>query len=1172
MPPSPTPSPLAQPFTRQHQARPGFKPGLLWLQEPALEDLAYTVWAWWARYPAAPLEDEVVLVPSNGMAEWFKVEAARTQGLLAACRIELPARFAWRLLRLVLGAEASRARRTDKAVLPWALAARVGQWSALPSLHEPWAAIESRHADSAQAGTPAQTSLELLRWCADAADLFDQYQWFRPDWLKDWAQGRHHLRLDAHAAAPALAMPKDQRWQAELWQWLVEHERPGPQDMKLPSRAALHEACVQRLRQAPVGSLPQLPGRLLLFGSTALPPAVLELLEAVSRHALVIMAVPTPCQVPWSPLSEGPRAGQPLLAAWGQQARDFVGQVQAFEERLGQSQQRSITHVETAEPTPAQSALSLLQASIHANQPVQETALVARQQGLRLDDGSIRFVRAHTALREVEILHDYLLHQLTAPDTGERPQARDVVVMVPDLRTHGPAIRAVFGAHNEQDPRHIPWGMADQQAQVDQGLLAWADWLLSLPGQRCTASDLKRLVDEPAVRRRWGWDEQDRRALQSWVQDSGIRWGISAAHRTDLGLGAAGQAMTWQFGVDRMLAGYAIGSEPRQHPSHVAPWAPLDSVRGLAAAAAGQLAALVRRLENWRQWASHPHTPEDWVQAFRPLWSDLLQPADAAQERDSQALDEALVTWLRHTQAAEFNTSVGLEWFRWAVLEAHIHSAATGRFRSSGVTFCTLMPLRAVPFRIVCLLGMDEGQYPRSSRPRPGDLMADPAVSRPGDRSRRIEDRQLMLDALLSAREQLVVSWVGQQAVDKQHRPPSVLVGHLRDTLAAIWSPELLRSITVDHPLQPFNPAYFQDGPLPATHAYEWQVPPAQTTTAANSIVLPLEATAHGAATGATGSMDASVQPPRSLLQDTHRVLRWLRCPVKAFWEERLGLRWPRTASAQEDDEPLTLSGLSAWSAWQEALKALEPRTSMPADTAGAAARLWSSLQSKGLVPLAAPGRWSAHGLLGRWRALAEHIPASGIDGLALRVVVSASPFAGSEPWKADPKAWRLDLLVQAWWLQTLQAAQGEGFVLELLAPDATAMGSPSERTQAVQDIAQVLDTLGTWMAADRPPVATARLLGAVRWSNSERRAAWDRECARNPAWQRSFSAWDEAEERVGADEWPAATEALYGPFWRWCQNHLQLTPLAPQSITELGPGCVSSPVTTYSGVGPSHS
>ena len=1160
-----------QPPAARPIGRPGFKPGLLWLQEPALEDLARTVWAWWARYPAAPLEDEVVLVPSNGMAEWFKAEAARTQGVLAACRVELPARFAWRLLRLVLGPEASRATRTDKALLPWSLAARVAQWSALPALQEPWAAIQSRHAESAQAGTPAESSLELLRWCAHAADLFDQYQWFRPDWLKDWAQGRHELRLSAHAPAPALAIPQPQRWQAALWQWLMEQEQTGPLGPKWPSRAALHEACIQRLRQAPVGSLPQLPGRLLLFGSTALPPAVLELLEAVSRHALVILAVPSPCQVMWTPLSEGPHVGQPLLSAWGQQARDFIGQVQAFEERLGHSEQRSITHIEPAEPTPAQSALGLLQTSIHSNQSITETAQMARRQGLHLNDGSIRFVRAHTALREVEILHDDLLHRLTASNTGDRPQARDVVVMVPDLRTHAAAIKAVFGAYSEHDPRHIPWGIADQQAQADCGLPAWADWLLSLPSQRCTASDLKRLVDEPAVRRKWGWDEDDRRALQSWVDDSGIRWGISAAHRTALGLGAAGEAMTWGFGIDRMLAGYAMGRAlddthgpwaPGDHETPEAPpvpWAPVESVRGLAAAAAGQLAALVRRLETWRLWASHPHEPEAWVQAFRAVWSDLFLPADAAQERESQAVDDALAAWIRHTQAADFTSPVDLEWVRWAVQEAHSQGNAASRFRSSGVTFCTLMPLRAVPFRIVCLLGMDEGQYPRPSRPRPGDLMADPAVSRPGDRSRHIEDRQLMLDALLSAREQLVVSWVGQQAVDQQHRPPSVLVGHLRDTLAAIWGSESLQSVTVDHPLQPFNPAYFQHGPLPATHAYEWQVPSAHTTAMGTPGGQPHPGPAHGAEAHAGPAIHAPVQP-HSLLEDPSRVMRWLRCPVTAFWEERLGLRWPRAPSAPADDEPLSLSGLSAWSAWQEALQGLDVRVSVPG-AADAAKPLWTRLQSKGLLPLGAPGRWAAQELLGRWRVLAGHRQSAVSQGLDTRVVFSPSPFAGADPWKEDPKAWRLDQLVQAWWLQTLAAAQGEGFVLQTLAPDATAVGMPSDVAQAEQDVSQVLDTLGRWMAADSPAAATARLLGAVGLSNTDRRDAWDRERTRNPAWQRSFGAWDELDDQVGANEWPAATEALYGPFWRWCQTKLQLTPLELRPNAAAGHSPLASPL-----------
>ena len=53
-------------------------------------------------------------------------------------------------------------------------------------------------------------------------------------------------------------------------------------------------------------------------------------------------------------------------------------------------------------------------------------------------------------------------------------------------------------------------------------------------------------------------------------------------------------------------------------------------------------------------------------------------------------------------------------------------------FRTGDMTICTLVPMRSVPHRVVCLLGLDDGLFPR-----PGDqdgddlLLADPQVGRP---------------------------------------------------------------------------------------------------------------------------------------------------------------------------------------------------------------------------------------------------------------------------------------------------------------------------------------------------------------------------------------------------------------------------------------------------------
>ena len=91
-------------------------------------------------------------------------------------------------------------------------------------------------------------------------------------------------------------------------------------------------------------------------------------------------------------------------------------------------------------------------------------------------------------------------------------------------------------------------------------------------------------------------------------------------------------------------------------------------------------------------------------------------------------------------------------------------------FLSGGITFCEHVPMRAIPFRVVCLLGMDDESFPRSSARASFDLMQNPRL---GDRNLRDDDRQLFLEALLSARDALLVTYVGQSAQDDSVRPAS---------------------------------------------------------------------------------------------------------------------------------------------------------------------------------------------------------------------------------------------------------------------------------------------------------------------------------------------------------------------------------------------------------------
>ncbi|MEG2630558.1 MAG: exodeoxyribonuclease V subunit gamma, partial [Comamonas sp.] len=799
------------------------QPGLIALHGNRTETLAETVFSWLRAHPLGPLEQEVVLVQSNGMAEWFKMGMAQSLGVCAAARVELPARFLWRSYRQVLGAAAvPRQSPLDKTALTWRLMRQLPECAAQGGYE-------------AIGGFLAPGDAErLLQLSERLADLFDQYQIYRADWLDDWAAGRDVL---ATPGRPTLAVPEDQLWQPMLWRCILAGL---DESQRASTRPQLHRQVIATLESgAPL--VQPLARRVVLFGMSHLPLSMLQTLAAMSRHSQILLAVPNPCRFHWAdaidgrellrmqrrrqPLKNGRDLAElplemmhahahPLLSSWGRQARDYVRQLDGFETQLPEGMAAELPRIDIfdEEVDPDAPLLSLVQQAIRDMVPLTEHAhsAVARA------DHSIVFHSAHSMVRELEVLHDQLLALLAEPaEAGRQPlQPRDVVVMVPAIEGVAASIRAVFGQYGRHDARHIPFDIADLSASDNNPLVAALQWLLRLPQQRCRLSELRDLLDVPAVAARFGLDAEDLPQLSAWMAGAGIRWGLNAEQRGALGLAACGEHNSAWFGLHRMLLGFASGSGAFDagDATGLAQIEPYTEVGGLGAELAGQLATLLERLLAWWALAGSAADPAGWAQRFRQLLADFFAPQTDADRALLSALDSALSSWLEACELGGFDDPVELIVAQQAWLDIVQQPSVDSRFRAGGVTFCTLMPMRAIPFEVVCLLGMNDGDYPRRATRSDFDLMALPGQLRPGDRARRDDDRQLMLEALLSARRMLYISWAGRSVRDNSEQPPSVLVSQLRDYLAAGWVGEggdLLAQRTFHHPLQPFSRSYF---------------------------------------------------------------------------------------------------------------------------------------------------------------------------------------------------------------------------------------------------------------------------------------------------------------------------------------------------------------------------
>ena len=968
-------------------------PGLVALHGNCTETLADTLMAWFEGHPLEPLEQEHILVQSNGTAEWFKMRMAEQLGVCAAAKVELPARFVWRTYRQVLGKnEVPPSSPLEKIPLTWRL------MRLLPEcLHD------EAFAPIANFLRPGESE-RLLQLAERLADLFDQYQIYRGDWLNAWESGRDVL---TQPGQPDQLVPTGQIWQPNLWRAVLLDLTP---EEKAATRTALRQKVMQRLRDAEPGTV-AVPRRVGLFGLSHVPLAMLGFMDALSRHCQVVLAVPNPCRYHWADAIDGRdllrmqrrrqplRNGQdltlvplesmhahahPLLAAWGRQSRDYVRLLDEFDNTHATANPVVWPRVDLFDDAPADEGtlLQQVQRSIRDLLPLNEhprTLQAAHR--IAASDHSIVFHSAHSLVRELEVLHDQLLHMLAQPVAeGQAPlHPRDVIVMLPDIQKAAPSIRAVFGQYGRTDSRYIPFDIADLNARASSPMVVALQWLLCLPQQRCRLSELVDLLDVPAVAARFGLAPEDVPQLTQWMAGAGIRWGLNAQQRGSLGLHACGEHNSAWFGLRRMLLGYATGSRSMagaQGVQHSAAWGeiePYDEVGGLDAELAGVLAAVLERLMRWWDEALQDAAPTVWAQRLRQLAHDMFAPQDEVERALLDGLDKSLERWLEACEQASYAQTIPLVVAQEAWLQALEQPTLEQRFRAGGVTFATPMPMRAIPFEVVCLLGMNDGDYPRRATRNDFDLMQQSGQYRPGDRARRDHDRQLMLEALLSARRALYISWAGHHVRDNSEQPASVLVSQLREYLSAGWCGEndLLRERTWHHPLQPFSRRYFEADSALRTYASEWRAAPTAQALASAGHAMP--------------AFVPDSQVPLTVAQLT----QFVRHPAKAFFRQRLSVHFEVEDSVVEDAEMFQLDGLRAYGLVQELQQSFVTDWEQQAARWGAgdvSAQLLQSrihrLQRAGRLPLAGLGQREAQQLqatllpgLKAWQQLRQDYP-----------------------------------------------------------------------------------------------------------------------------------------------------------------------------------------------------
>lgn len=862
---------------------------------------------------SGPLQQEMVVVENPGLAHWVKMQLAQALGIAANIEFPMPSRFFWQIQRLVMPDLAGDSIFA-KDSLTWLI------YDRLPNLiDQPEFSGIAHYLHSSEDTDTSVVERRRFQLAGQIADLYDQYLVYRPDWIEQWSLEGESAQWKTLDDEP---LAETQYWQPILWQDLLEHAQQ--QGLPISHRASMLREFMEQLK---VGKrIPGLPKQVVFFGFSALPKHQLETLSLLSQHMDVHLMVPNPCQYYWGDVLDEKRQAQ--LRMRGQQIlnADAGNALLASFGRMGQEFQRLLLDVDHVQEQQAfyddgqdSSLLHEIQDQI-LNLHQAETA--EHKKPISKCDDSVQVVGCHSPMREVEVLHDHLLDLFQqASEQGSPLNPQDIVVMIPDVAAYAPYIDAVFSQPIKQTTKHttkegetlkltIPYSISDRPVQAEHPLLTAFSNLLHLPFGRFALSDVLALLETPAVYRAYELDEHDLPLLRQWLQDAGVRWGLNGEQRLEKGL-LNWSDNTWLDGFKRLLMGYAVAG-----PEPVFGTIPVSGVEGLSTRLLGHLISFVEDLSEFSQQSQQSRSVQQWSQWLN-LWINKSFSPDDQEQTLIQHIVNAIEHWVDGAQRVHFDQLMNFVLVADGLKQRLQQRSGSQHFMVGKVNFCTLLPMRSIPFKVVAVLGLNDSDYPRHVPPRAFDLMS--GRRRLGDRSRRDEDRYLFLEAIVSARDSLWLSYRSRNQKSNEDQTASVVLAEFMDFVRAgfycegdeneadpIQQENVTNNIFMQHPLQPFNKQYFLKNSSLFSYHQDWYQVHAEDSEAQQTDVNSMQTT--------TKFENAEIE--------LDELIRFWQAPCRYYLNKALDVHLSLVPELDDEDEPFALDGLDQFSIKQTWLTA----------------------------------------------------------------------------------------------------------------------------------------------------------------------------------------------------------------------------------------------------------
>ncbi len=713
-----------------------------------------------------------IVTQTDGMNSWLREQLAHSLGIASNIRFSKPNDIVNRIHYLL---DHGKHKAIDVESLRWTLYTLLGEQ-------------EFRNTFPSIASYYENHSLRQVAFAGELADIFDQYQIYRFKEISEWNR--------MYAAGETIT-----DWQA--WIWTRAKARLGA---SFADKSEIAEQILEKLKDETARNhlLERFPA-LHFFGIAVITPYYLRIFHAMAAfmkmHFYLINPAPEDywledksekqiARLQNRNVATNIRAGNDLLLNLGRVTKESF--------QLLLEQDDFVNNYEVLQSHPAvepQKLLAKIQSDIHQNKSMEERAPVYEAD---LNDGSITLNGCYTPVREVETLYNYLVDLVDR--SAQKPSPRDILVLVTDIDLYAPYIKAVF----KHAPYRFPFTIADETITAENNLFTALQEILQLDAQFFKAEEVLGLLDSPYIRRRF--QIEDLQEIRTAVRQAGIRYHMNGREEDET------RYVSWNYGLKKILYGICMSGEETYDEGRET-LIPMDTAEGSGAIERVHLLHFLQQLQDKLIKREQSRTIQGWADYLKEVLEDLVFASGEEEDEDYGTFLQ-LIDQLMELQGAD-DLQVSFDVFRHSFLHKLQQESRAAAFAGAGITFCSMVPMRSIPYKVVALLGMNFDKFPRKDSPLSFSLLS--KERKPGDRNVKDNDKHLFLETLLSAEDKLYISYIARDPKDGSELPPSSLVDECIDYVARglnMDTDALRKKWITLHPLHGFSRKYFvQDGP-----------------------------------------------------------------------------------------------------------------------------------------------------------------------------------------------------------------------------------------------------------------------------------------------------------------------------------------------------------------------